>query len=326
MVNRFCTEGHVSRQPIAASWISRRREPMDRGAFGSPPTSFGSGGGGADRGGFPGCLHLRFEHGVAGLFVACGAVEFSALNLVGYRAVVRAAVEEVGNAVLVVAGVGYSLGLARDFAAVPKKEGARRLLLLPHGFLEAPQDTLIASVERILEDIGLRTLVYQRGVARLVDQSVLRIQLVLELIGLKDGNSEFVGLRIVALFVYQDFLFFIGFLTGYINLRAYASIGITPYSSSAASCTPEIACTFFRKTREADNSVLNRLLSEFLSPLVALRDSLPGYAVSLIKVTAFMRVQRVGPVRTPLLDPQGEDLAELEPIVRHGLATVGAGI
>src|SRR6185295_739698 len=62
--------------------------------------------------------HIRYMAGQdpAGLFVCGGTGEFYSLGLDEYRALVRAAVEEVGRRLPIVAGVGYGARLARDFA------------------------------------------------------------------------------------------------------------------------------------------------------------------------------------------------------------------
>ncbi|MBO0875407.1 MAG: dihydrodipicolinate synthase [Pseudonocardia sp.] len=67
---------------------------------------------------------------------------------------------------------------------------------------------------------------------------------------------------------------------------------------------------------------MDRLLTGFYLPLVALRDETPGFAVSLVKAGARLRGQKVGGVRPPLRQPTPDQLDRLERILSDGLATV----
>ena len=71
-----------------------------------------------------------------------------------------------------------------------------------------------------------------------------------------------------------------------------------------------------------DEATTAALLREFFHPLVRLRDTVPGYAVSLIKAGVTMEGIEAGPVRAPLIMPSPEDLAELTRIVAAGRAVI----
>ncbi len=312
------------RGQTAAALSARLRQHIEAGVLGFPLSSFNADGRELDIDGFTAHLRRHLDHGVGGLFVACGTGEFSALDLHEYRALVRAAVDAVDGAVPVIAGAGYGWALAREFATAAQEEGADGILLLPHYLVEAPQDGLVANVERVAESTDLPIVLYQRSLVHYTEDSLARLARISNVIGLKDGNSEFVGLQRMTLAAESDFLFFNGSLTAEIQYRPYASVGIAAYSSSVASCVPEVARAFFIAARAGDDETVDRLLREFYSPLVELRDRVPGYAVSLIKATARMRGERVGAVRAPLAEPSADDLVELERIMRHGLSLVGA--
>ena len=67
------------------------------------------------------------------------------------------------------------------------------------------------------------------------------------------------------------------------------------------------------------------LLRTFFHPLVRLRDTVPGYAVSLVKAGVTMEGVPAGPVRPPLVMPTATDIDELASIVAAGRAvTTGA--
>ncbi|MCU1571913.1 MAG: putative 5-dehydro-4-deoxyglucarate dehydratase 2 [Naasia sp.] len=291
--------------------------------LGFPLSAFTEDGSGVDLDGFRAHLRRHLDSGVGGLFVCCGTGEFPSLDEDEYRAFIRTAVDEVHGTVPVIAGAGYGWALARRFAAIAEDEGADAILLMPHYLISAPQAGLIAQVEKITEQTDLPVVLYQRGQVAYTTETLQRLAEIPTVIGLKDGGSDFVELQRMTLDADPGFLFFNGALTAEIQYRAYAAVGISPYSSAVNSCVPEVAGAFFAATRTGDEVLIDTLLREFYSPLVALRDRVPGYAVSLIKSTARMRGERVGPVRAPLAAPTREDLVELERIMRHGLDLVG---
>lgn len=304
--------------------VGRLRDQGEKGVLGFPLSAFSADGLDLDLEGFEAHVRRHLEHGVGGLFVACGTGEFSALTPDEFRTIVRTSLDVVGGRVPVIAGAGYGWGLARQFARIAEEEGADGILLMPHYLVEAPQEGLINNVERVAEHVDLPIIVYQRGLVRYPESSLQEIQKIPNVIGLKDGNGDFVELQRMTLSAPKEFLFFNGSLTAELQYRPYASIGIALYSSSVASCTPEIAQAFFSAAVEGDDEIVDRLLTAFYSPLVKLRDSVPGYAVALIKAAAGLRGERVGPVRAPLAGPKESDLVELEKIVRAGLQIVGA--
>jgi 5-dehydro-4-deoxyglucarate dehydratase len=105
---------------------------------------------------------------------------------------------------------------------------------------------------------------------------------------------------------------------------AYRGIGVTLYSSAAFCFVPEVATAFRDSVAGADPALAQRLLRDFYAPLVELRSRVPGYAVSLVKAAVRLRGLDVGPVRAPLVEPTPEHLAELDQLIKVGLAIVGA--
>lgn len=304
-------------------FATRLRDQARVGVLGFPLSAFTEDGSGIDLDGFRAHLRRHIDSGAGGLFVCCGTGEFPALDEDEYRSFIRTAVDEVGGAVPVIAGAGYGWALARRFAIIAQEEGADAILLMPHYLVNAPQSGLIAQVERVAEHTDLPVVLYQRGLVAYTAESLQRLADIPTVIGLKDGRSDFVELQRMTLNAQPEFLFFNGALTAEIQYRPYAAVGISPYSSAVNSCVPEVASAFFQATLTDENDLIDTLLRDFYSPLVALRDRMPGYAVSLIKSTAAMRGERVGPVRAPLIAPTSDDLIELERIMRRGLALVG---
>jgi 5-dehydro-4-deoxyglucarate dehydratase len=76
-----------------------------------------------------------------GALFACGGTgEFFSLNLDEYRILVRAAVEQAGGRVPIVAGVGYGTRLACEFAQAAETAGADGIMVLPPYLLQAEQE------------------------------------------------------------------------------------------------------------------------------------------------------------------------------------------
>ncbi|GHG92500.1 putative 5-dehydro-4-deoxyglucarate dehydratase 2 [Streptomyces lanatus] len=303
----------------------RLRDGMARGVLSFPLTSFHEDGS-LDPDGFRTHVAAQLATGPGAIFPACGTGEFFSLDEDEYRVVVTAAVEEAGGRVPVVAGVGYGWAQAARFARIAEEAGADALLVLPHYLVAAPQDGLVAQLERLAARTRLPLIAYQRGQVAFTADSLRRIARIPGVIGLKDGHSDLDRLQRLTLAAPEGFLFFNGASTAEIQARAYATVGVPAYSSAVHAFAPEIANAFFAALGDADHGRTDKLLRDFYVPLVELRDRVPGYAVSLVKAAARLRGRPVGPVRAPLTDPSATDLAELRALLVTGLDLVGAAL
>ncbi|MCX5366291.1 5-dehydro-4-deoxyglucarate dehydratase [Streptomyces sp. NBC_00124] len=267
--------------------------------------------------------------GAGGVFVACGTGEFHALTADELERATRVAVETTAGRVPVLAAAGGPTPVARDHAVRVARAGADGILLLPPYLVTAPQQGLVRYVEEVTAVTDLPVIFYQRGTARLTETTAAEIAALPKVVGLKDGHGDIERMhRIVravrALPDGQDFQFFNGLPTAEMTAPAYQGIGVGLYSSAVFAFAPEIALTFHRALGEGDEALLSTLLDEFYGPLVALRDEVPGYAVSLVKAGVTLRGLAVGGVRAPLLDPTPEHVARLAKLIDHGLEVVGA--
>jgi 5-dehydro-4-deoxyglucarate dehydratase len=120
----------------------------------------------------------------------------------------------------------------------------------------------------------------------------------------------------------KPFQFFNGLPTAEVSQQAYRAIGVTLYSSATFAFAPELALAFYEALERGDEDTVAALLREFFHPLVRLRDTVPGYAVSLIKAGVTMEGLDAGPVRAPLIMPSPEDLAALGRIIDAGRAVI----
>jgi 5-dehydro-4-deoxyglucarate dehydratase len=310
--------------PVTAV-VRRLREGMADRVLSFPLTSFRDDGS-LDSDGYRAYVAERVAAGPGAVFPACGTGEFFSLDEDEYRRVVTIAVEETAGRVPVVAGAGYGWAQALRFARIAEDAGADALLVMPHYLTAAPQEGLVAQLERIAAGTRLPLIAYQRGQVTYTAESVRHIARIPGVIGLKDGHGDLDRLQRMVLAAPEDFLFFNGAATAEVQARAYAAVGVPAYSSAVHAFAPEIANAFLAALRDGDRGTVDKLLRDFYVPLVELRDRVPGYAVSLVKAAARLRGCPVGPVRAPLTDPPAADLAALETLLTAGLALVGAAL
>ena len=271
------------------------------------------------------------DAGPGGVFVACGTGEFHALETEEFTRVVRTAVEAVAGRVPVYAGAGGSVAQAKIFARAAEAVGADGLLLLPPYLVTMPQEGLIAYTRAVAEATALPVIVYNRSNARYSEASAVEVAQIPNVVGFKDGTGD---VDLVARVVRavtdalaptgKPFQFFNGMPTAEVSQQAYRAIGVPLYSSATFAFAPELALAFYNALERDDDVVVAALLREFFHPLVRLRDTVPGYAVSLIKAGVIMEGIDAGPVRPPLVMPSAEDTATLADIVKAGRAVIAS--
>ncbi len=264
-----------------------------------------------------------------GVFVACGTGEFHALETEEFIGVVRTAVEAVAGRVPVYAGAGGAVAQAEIFARAAETAGADGILLLPPYLVTMPQEGLIAYTRAVAEATTLPVIVYNRGNARYTEASAVEVAAIPNVVGFKDGTGD---VDLVARIVRavtdalaptgKPFQFFNGLPTAEVSQQAYRAIGVTLYSSATFAFAPELALAFYHALERNDEAVLAALLREFFHPLVRLRDTVPGYAVSLIKAGVTLEGIEAGPVRPPLIMPSEADLQTLTDIIAAGRAVI----
>jgi len=266
----------------------------------------------------------RVDDGAGGVFAACGTGEFHALSAAEYATVLGHAVRATDRRVPVVGGTGGPLGHALDTARAAADAGADALLVLPPYLVGAPQAGLVAYVERIADASGLPVIVYHRANASFTEDSIARLLENPRVIGVKDGVGDIAAAQRFVLAAERsgrdDVRFFNGLLTAELSQAAYRAIGVPLYSSAVFAMEPTIATAFYRAYRDDDTARQRELLDGFYTPLVRLRDEVPGFAVALIKAGLRLAGVPVGPVRPPLADPSPEQLHRLAAILDAGRA------
>ncbi|WP_060937583.1 5-dehydro-4-deoxyglucarate dehydratase [Mycolicibacterium chlorophenolicum] len=262
------------------------------------------------------------DAGPGGVFVACGTGEFHALDDREFGDVVRTAVEVVAGRVPVYAGAGGSVAQAKRFAVAAQQAGADGLLLLPPYLVEVPQPGLVAYTEAVAAAADLPVIVYNRNNARFTEESAVAVARIPNVVGFKDGTGNFDQVarivQAVTTRVDPDFLFFNGLPTAETTQLAFRAIGVPLYSSATFAFAPDLALAFYNALESENTELVNALLNAFFIPLVRLRDTVPGYAVSLVKAGVAMEGVPAGPVRPPLIMPTSDDLATLASIIEAG--------
>ena len=276
--------------------------------------------------------HLREQIDLrpSALFVACGTGEFTALGLDEYKDVVTTAVETAaGSGVPVFAGAGGGPQIARAFATAATEAGADGLLLLPPYLVEATPAGLVRHIRFVAEATPLPIVVYQRATAVLDPAAAVALLDIPNVVGIKDGRGDVDAmLRIVTAVRTSghsraaEFGFLNGLPTAELSVKAYEAIGVDSYSSAVLNFAPRIALRFYRAVREHDDDAMNALLTSFYLPLVALRDKVPGGAVSLVKAGATLHGLHMGPVRPPLLSATEDQMVALAGILWDGMTAL----
>lgn len=256
------------------------------------------------------------------LFVCGGTGEFVSLNLIEYQALVKAAVEETAGRVPVIAGTGYGISMAVQFARAAEEAGADGLLALPPYLLQTEQEGLLAHYREIARATRLAIIVYQRDNAIFSPSTALRLTEIPNLIGFKDGHGDMERLTRIRLAVGDRFAYMNGMPTAELSALAFFGLGITSYSSAVFNFVPQISHAFFQALNNSDLKRLSRLVESFYRPLAELRERKKGYAIALIKAGVNLIGRPVGTVRPPLVYPSAAEVAELKAIIDKGLAVL----
>ena len=261
-------------------------------------------------------LEWLLPHGAAALFAAGGTGEFFSLTADEFARVIAAAVDVCGERVPIIAGTGYGTQTAVALAQEAERRGASGILILPHYLTDAPQEGLVAHVERICHAVAIGLVVYNRGACRLTCESLeTLVERCPNLIGFKDGVGDIETMMDIR-HRFGDRLAYLGGLpTAEVFAPAYLAMGVSTYSSAAFNFIPSTAARYYAAVTTGDTASVHDLLSRFFLPLVKLRKRRPGYAVSMIKAGVRLVGRDAGPVRSPLTDLDADEVRTLQSLV-----------
>ena len=256
------------------------------------------------------------DHHPAGLFAAGGTGEFFSLTQEEFSAVVAAAVRETAGRVPVLAGCGYGTAMAKEFAKAAEDAGADGILLLPPYLVNSDAAGLMAHTEAVCAATNLGVIFYNRDNA-IIDEGTLErlCDRCPNLIGFKDGYGD-IELMTRIYTRLGDRLTYIGGLpTAETFALPYLEMGVTTYSSAIFNFLPNFAQQFYSAVRQRNHEKVYSDLREFVLPYIAIRNRRKGYAVSIVKAGMTAIGRPAGPVRSPLIDLDPAELAELKKLI-----------
>ncbi|MDG0027510.1 5-dehydro-4-deoxyglucarate dehydratase [Trinickia sp. Y13] len=261
-------------------------------------------------------LDWLFSHPAAGLFAAGGTGEFFSLTLDEVERVVRAAVEQTGGRVPVIAPAGYGTAIATQLCASAEAAGADGILLLPPYLTEAPADGLAAHVEQVCKSTRLGVIVYNRANQVLDEVALERLaERCPNLVGFKDGVGDLELMTRIHARLGDRFTYVGGLPTAETFALPYLTLGVTTYSSAIFNFVPEFALDFYTAVRAGNHAKVYADLNKFVLPYIALRNRKRGYAVSIVKAGMKAIGRSAGPVRAPLTDLTEAEQAELKTLI-----------
>ena len=179
------------------------------------------------------------RHPPAAIVAAGGTGELYSLSPTEHLAVVRAAVEEAGGKVPVIAGVGFNGPIAAGLARQAAEAGASGILAFPPYYPGGEDDGMLQYYQSIGSATGLGLIIYSRDWFHPSAALVERLTGIASLIAWKDGQGDIRRLQILRSHV-GDRLHWIGG-AGDDLVPAYYGIGIRAFTSSVANVSSKVA-------------------------------------------------------------------------------------
>jgi 5-dehydro-4-deoxyglucarate dehydratase len=263
-------------------------------------------------------LREMAEVGFKGVVVAGGTGELYSLTPDEVRDLYRAAVEEVGERLTVIAGVGFAgVGIAAELARDAEAAGCHGILILPPSYGAAEQDGLYAYYRTVAEATALGVFPYARGQAIPTPGLLARLAEVPNIVAFKDGHGD---LRLWAQLrerVGVERLVWLGGM-GDDLVVPYFAAGAQGFTSSVANYDPQTALDLFGLVSGGRFAEAERLLRERgVYAAYEMRARRKGHEVSVVKAAMELAGRPAGPVRPPLLPLTPAEREELAGIM-HG--------
>jgi 5-dehydro-4-deoxyglucarate dehydratase len=262
-------------------------------------------------------LEWLAPYGATALFVAGGTGEFFSLTPEDYTQVVKVAVETCRGKVPILAGAGGPTRTAIAYAQEAERLGAHGILLMPHYLTEASQDGLVEHIVAVCKSVKFGVVIYNRNVCKLNADSLLQLaDRCPNLIGFKDGVGEIETMVTIRRKLGDRFTYLGGLPTAEVYAEAYKALGVPVYSSAVFNFIPKTAIEFYEAVRTNDTATTGRLIDSFFLPYLDIRNKKAGYAVSIVKAGATLVGHTAGPVRTPLVDLNPQELEQLDALIK----------
>lgn len=298
--------------------------PRLKAVLAFPVTPF-TGAGDLDLAAFRSNLRYLAAAGLRGVVVAGGTGELYSLTPDECRALYRAAVEEVGQELTIIAGVGLSVRIATELARDAEQIGCHGVLMLPPAYGAAEQDGLYGYYRAIAGATTLGVFPYARGLAIPTPALLARLAEIPNVVAFKDGHGDLrLWLRLRERVTSGTLVWLAGM--GDDLVVPYFAAGAEGFTSSVANYDPPTALELFKLASSGKYNEAEKLLRERgVYAAYDLRARARGHEVSVVKA-AMERVGRpAGPVRPPLLPLTAAEQQELAGVVRLIPTPAGAG-
>ena len=262
-------------------------------------------------------LEWLAPYGATALFAAGGTGEFFSLTGDEYPSIIKTAVDTCRGKVPIIAGAGGPTRFAIACAQEAERLGAHGILLMPHYLTEAGQEGLINHVQAVCNSVRFGVVVYNRNVCKLTPDSLATLaERCPNLIGFKDGVGEIEAMVSIYQRLGDRFAYVGGLPTAEVYAAAYKAMGTPVYSSAVFNFIPRTALQFYHAVAANDMATQHRLLRDFFMPYLAIRNRMPGYAVSIVKAGARIVGYDAGPVRPPLVDLKPVEVDQLAALIQ----------
>lgn len=258
-------------------------------------------------------LRMMLRQPLAAVVAAGGTGELYSLTPAEHLDVVRAVVEEVQGRVPVIAGTGFNAAIGVELAKQAAACGAAGILAFPPYYPAPEEDGILGYYQAIGAATSLGLLIYSRDWFHPGAALVERLAGIPTLIAWKDGQGDMRRLQIIRRHV-GDRLHWIGG-AGDDLVPAYYAMGIRTFTSSISNVSPEIAMRLHLAGSSGDAAALERLMTDYVVPIYALRARRKGYEVTVMKELMNMLGLSGGFVRPPLVPLRAEELREVRALV-----------
>jgi 5-dehydro-4-deoxyglucarate dehydratase len=258
-------------------------------------------------------VRMMLEHPLAAIVAAGGTGELYSLTPAEHLDVVGTIVEEARGKVPVIAGTGFSVALGAQLARQAAAAGASGILVFPPYYPGAEDDGLVRYYTGIGESTSLGMLIYSRDWFHPSAAMVERLASIPTLVAWKDGQGDIRRLQIIKRHIGDRFRWIGG--AGDDMVPAYYSIGIRAFTSSVANVSPQLALELHDAGVNGDTNTLQRLMTELVVPLYALRARRKGHEVTVMKELMTLLGLAGGAIRPPLVAMRPEEMEELRAMV-----------
>src|SRR4051812_950357 len=257
-------------------------------------------------------VRAMLDHPLAAIVAAGGTGELYSLTPNEHLDIVRLVVEEAEarGKLPVIAGTGFNTALGAELARQAAAAGASGILAFPPYYPGAEEDGLLKYYAALGDATDLGLFIYSRDWFHPSAAMVERIaSAVPTLIAWKDGQGDIRRLQMIKERL-GDRLCWIGG-AGDDMVPAYYAIGIRAFTSSVANVSPQLALQLHEAGSQGDSAALQRMMTDYVVPLYAMRARRKGHEVTVMKELMTLLGLAGGAVRPPLVPLRPDELEEL---------------